>query len=223
MAVAVGSAWPAAAATISSTMTRRRLVVGAFGDFDFMHLHGTFGDRFNSGVVADENESWAWAAGGRIGFLVAPTVLTYFNGGYTQTRLRSDEFLVLGRSNLRHSRCPPGTDLSAAGSSAAEPNIALTIASDPGFLLAQRIPLLELSESGSSVPVSSAGSAGSACAQHMRNQVQTLATELVYKLNWTALISSTFAILAPGDRAKRAHPASGRSNKSAEPLKRPAA
>ena len=37
-------------------------------------------------------------------------------------------------------------------------------------------------------------------AQHMRSQVQTLATETRLQAELDALISSTFAILAPGDR-----------------------
>jgi outer membrane immunogenic protein len=60
------------------------LVIGGFGDFDFMHLHGDFSPS-SSTVVGDENERSAWAAGGRIGYLVTPDLLTYFDGGYTQT------------------------------------------------------------------------------------------------------------------------------------------
>jgi len=48
------------------------LVIGGFGDFDFMHLHGDFSPS-SSTVVGDENERWAWAAGGRIGYLVTPS------------------------------------------------------------------------------------------------------------------------------------------------------
>jgi outer membrane immunogenic protein len=36
-------------------------------------------------TTADEKESSAWAAGGRIGYLITPSVLTYVNGGWTQT------------------------------------------------------------------------------------------------------------------------------------------
>lgn len=60
-------------------------VIGVFGDYDFMNLEGAFesGIGFFNG---NENESGAWAIGGRIGYLVTPKLLTYFNGGYTQTR-----------------------------------------------------------------------------------------------------------------------------------------
>ena len=62
-----------------------RWVVGAFGDYDFMRVHGAVQDSW-LGVAGDENESRAWAVGGRFGYLVTPDVLAYFDGGYTQTR-----------------------------------------------------------------------------------------------------------------------------------------
>jgi outer membrane immunogenic protein len=58
------------------------VVVGAFGDYDFMDLNGTVSDPF-SGLQGQLTEQGAWAGGGRVGVLVTPTLLTYFNGGYT--------------------------------------------------------------------------------------------------------------------------------------------
>lgn len=60
-------------------------VVGAFADYDFMDLHSNnFADV--SGLGGTEKESGAWYAGGRLGYLVTPSLLTYVDGGYTQTR-----------------------------------------------------------------------------------------------------------------------------------------
>jgi outer membrane immunogenic protein len=54
-----------------------------------MDIHGTFSDPVPDGFTATEKESSAWAVGGRIGFLVTPAILTYWNGGYTQSRFDS--------------------------------------------------------------------------------------------------------------------------------------
>lgn len=61
-----------------------RFVVGAFADYDFMDIHGSLdpGDFAN---VGDLKESGAWYAGGRIGYLVTPSLLTYWDAGYTET------------------------------------------------------------------------------------------------------------------------------------------
>jgi len=61
------------------------LEVGALGDFDFMHIHGDFAPS-GVGTVGDENERWAWAAGGRIGYLVTPALHLF------QRRLYPDTF-----------------------------------------------------------------------------------------------------------------------------------
>jgi outer membrane immunogenic protein len=60
-----------------------RLVIGAFGDWDGGNLNGT-----NSvGVaVGNERNSSAWFAGGRIGYVVSPRFMTYFDAGWTQAR-----------------------------------------------------------------------------------------------------------------------------------------
>jgi outer membrane immunogenic protein len=68
--------------------TFSNVVIGAFGDYDVMDLTGSMATLLvNSGsaTVANEKESAAWAAGGRIGYLIAPSVLTYINGGWTET------------------------------------------------------------------------------------------------------------------------------------------
>lgn len=60
-------------------------VIGAFADFDFMDLTGHFGDP-SGPVTGNEKESSAWYAGGRLGYLITPSVLGYIDGGYTETR-----------------------------------------------------------------------------------------------------------------------------------------
>jgi outer membrane immunogenic protein len=70
-----------------------RVVVGAFADYDFMNLRGTFSDP-SGPVTGSEKETGAWYAGGRLGYLVTPSLLTYVDGGYTQTRFSPINFLT---------------------------------------------------------------------------------------------------------------------------------
>jgi outer membrane immunogenic protein len=57
-------------------------VVGIFGDGQFGSLRGTIQDPV-FGFTGTEKMQDAWAAGVRVGYLVAPNVLSYVNGGYS--------------------------------------------------------------------------------------------------------------------------------------------
>jgi outer membrane immunogenic protein len=61
-------------------------LIGALADYDFMDIHGNLADPFGGGGTQfNEKENWAWAAGARLGYEIAPGVLTYVSGGYTET------------------------------------------------------------------------------------------------------------------------------------------
>ena len=57
-------------------------VAGIFADGQFGSLKGTIQDPI-AGWTASEKLQDAWAAGVRVGYLVAPNVLSYVNGGYS--------------------------------------------------------------------------------------------------------------------------------------------
>jgi outer membrane immunogenic protein len=59
------------------------LVVGAFGDYDWSGLKANVTPG-GIGLFGQEKMSSAWAAGGRVGWVVLPSLLTYFTGGYTE-------------------------------------------------------------------------------------------------------------------------------------------
>lgn len=62
------------------------LVIGAFGDYEGGSIRGT--SDF-PGFVGNETESASWAAGARVGALIAPRILTYVDGGWTQAHFDS--------------------------------------------------------------------------------------------------------------------------------------
>jgi outer membrane immunogenic protein len=66
-------------------------VLGIFADGTFGSLNGNIGDSgvfaggAATGIVGNEKMQDAWAVGARLGYLVAPNVLSYVNAGYTGT------------------------------------------------------------------------------------------------------------------------------------------
>ena len=57
-------------------------VFGLFADGQFGSIKGTLQDPFNQ-VIAPIKLEDSWAVGARVGYLVAPNVLSYVNGGYS--------------------------------------------------------------------------------------------------------------------------------------------
>jgi outer membrane immunogenic protein len=155
------------------------LVTGAFGDFNFMHLHGSFVEPANF-IVADDNERWAWAAGARIGYLVAPTVLTYVNGGYTETKFDQMNFSLAGPPLATTIVLPGQTYRGWFIGGGVE--FALTILPIPGLFWRNEDRFSSYQSADITYQLSGITTP---FAEHMRPQVQTLATEIVYKLNWT--------------------------------------
>jgi outer membrane immunogenic protein len=76
------------------------LVAGVFADYDFGNVKGTFSSNTSSGPVSifagPESERSFWSVGGRIGLLVTPQVLTYWDGGYTEANFNGVTFAAQG-------------------------------------------------------------------------------------------------------------------------------
>jgi outer membrane immunogenic protein len=74
-------------------------VIGAFGDYDPMNLQGTNQPQTTiigalGTLSGNVKESSAWYAGGRIGYLVTPGLLTYFDAGYTEARFNQVNYAL---------------------------------------------------------------------------------------------------------------------------------
>lgn len=64
-----------------------RWVIGAFADGTWSELKGDHAWRVfgpGSTFVGESKMDWNWAVGARVGYLVTPSFLTYFNAGFTQ-------------------------------------------------------------------------------------------------------------------------------------------
>jgi outer membrane immunogenic protein len=79
------------------------LLIGAFADYTFSDIHGDyqtfahyFADGSAVGNVGSLKQKDSWAVGGRIGWVVTPQLMTYFNGGYTESQFDGVGF----RNNL---------------------------------------------------------------------------------------------------------------------------
>ncbi len=71
------------------------VVFGVFGDYSFMNIHGSIEDSVTV-LQGEQKQRDAWAVGGRIGFVVMPTLLAYSNGGFTQSHFNGVNLQAFG-------------------------------------------------------------------------------------------------------------------------------
>jgi outer membrane immunogenic protein len=161
---------------------RGNLVIGAFGEYDFMNLKGTFGDP-SGPVTANEKESSAWYAGGRIGYAITPGFLTYFDGGYTQTHFNQMNFntafgtpvgISIAATNYHGWFLGGGTDTSLADWLPGLPT---------GLFLRSEYRYSTYSAKDDPILFTATG-APFGVSEHMQKYVQTITTSLIWKFNW---------------------------------------
>jgi outer membrane immunogenic protein len=169
--------------------TFSNFVVGFFGDYDAMDLTGTLATQTvngnNNPLSGNEKESSAWAVGGRVGYLIAPSVLSYVDGGWTQTRF--DQINIVSNLGIPNGAAFPQHTYNGwfLGSGFEYqftwlPIQGLFLRSEYRYASYNRDDLTEFNL-GTGAP---AGNAGLGNILHSKKEVQTVTTSLVWRFNW---------------------------------------
>jgi len=152
-------------------------VIGAFGDYDFMHIHGTINPGALT-VAGDMNESAAGSAGLRIGYLPWPNLMTFIDGGWTETKFDTVNLsgLILGTAltNSIGSNTYSGWFLGGGT------EYRLPWANG----LFWRTEYRYASYQAADLPVLTAAGVPTTSAEHLQPAVQTVTTSLVWKFNF---------------------------------------
>ncbi|HLH95117.1 MAG TPA: outer membrane beta-barrel protein [Xanthobacteraceae bacterium] len=158
------------------------IVIGILGDYDFGDIKGTFADP-NTGDFGTESEKWAWSIGGRVGWLLTPTILTYVSAGYTEAHFNqvdlNDFFTGLPTGASLPAQTYPGWFIGSGF------DYAINFLPLPqGLFLRTEYRFssyededIEYTNSGAICDVGS-------CGLHSRKFVQTVRTSLVWRFNW---------------------------------------
>jgi outer membrane immunogenic protein len=173
-----GRGWFGTAGAGCDYQVSSSIVIGAFGDWDFADIKGQFDNFFFTGT---ESEKWAWAAGGRIGYLVTPTILTYFSGGYTQAHFDQISLFGFALPLVSTGNNIPAHTYSGwfLGS-----GIDYAISFLPsGFFLRSEYRYSTYQAADVPILVSATG-LSSGLAVDSKKQVQSVRTELTYRFNW---------------------------------------
>jgi outer membrane immunogenic protein len=168
-------------------------VVGVFGDYDWMSLKGTNTVDLTDSetpfflIQGPEKETGAWAVGGRIGYLVTPNLLTYWDGGYTQARFDQVNFFDNAGGGSTGVSIPGQTYHGWFLGGGYE--YALDFSWLPFHGLFWRTEYRYASYSAADIGlVCGGGECGGAgplgFSEHAQKQVQTVTSSLVWRFNW---------------------------------------
>jgi outer membrane immunogenic protein len=158
-------------------------VAGIFGDGQFGDIRGSLSDPFN-GVEGREKLRTSYAAGVRLGYLIAPNVLSYVNGGYSGSEWSGTNLSTLAAAGGPTLATTPSfrRDGWFVGGGV-ENNLNIFGISAPGWFMKteyrsafyDRITLPE-SFAGTGLPTGFSTT--------FKPWVQTVSTSLVYRFNW---------------------------------------
>lgn len=157
-------------------------VAGVFADGQFGSIRGTVQDPF-FGISSTQKLEDSWAVGVRVGYLVAPNVLSYVNGGYSGSEWgRSEFFNTFSGLNVgAHSNSYTRNGWFIGGG--VENNLDIFGITAPGWFwkteyrsaFYDRRTINELFD-GTNLPVGNS--------LRFNNWNQTISTSIVYRFNW---------------------------------------
>lgn len=158
-------------------------VFGIFGDGQFGSLKGSIQDQ-GLLITGQEKLRTSWAAGARVGYLVAPNVLSYINGGYSGSNW-SGTTMLGSASGLASGIHTNSFDLNGwFVGGGVENNLNIFGISAPGwFMKTEYRAAYYNSKSISELVDGTNAFVGRDIT--FRPLVQTISTSLVYRFNWT--------------------------------------
>ena len=157
---------------------RPHIIVGAFGDYDFSSLTGT---NSNPDFVGSEKNSASWFAGARVGYVVTPRVLTYFDGGWTQARFDQVNFNFLSTGGP--APVGPAAQTYSGWFVGSGLEYSLDILPIPGLFLKTEYRYSQYSSANVPILFTATG-AQTGFTVNSSKAIQMVSTELVWRFNW---------------------------------------
>jgi outer membrane immunogenic protein len=161
-------------------------VGGIFADAQFGSIRGTLSDPF-LGLAGRVKDRTNWAAGVRIGYLVAPSVLSYVNGGYSGAEFSGATLGTLGGTPVTTT---PSFNRNGWFVGGGVENQLGVLGFGPSWFMKTEYRVAEydkktLTESTLAGLPTTSGTTFSPI-------VQTVSTSLVYRFNWTGPVVAKY-------------------------------
>jgi outer membrane immunogenic protein len=160
-------------------------VAGILADGQFGSLRGNISDPINGlgALTGTEKLRDTWAVGGRLGYLVAPNVLSYVNGGWTGSSWSGSTLTTMGGtpSGLHTNSFTTNSGVFVGGG--VENNLNIFGIQSPGWFMKTEYRAAYYGNRNLG-EFSDATGALAANTIAFKPFVQTISTSLVYRFNW---------------------------------------
>ena len=166
-------------------------VLGIFGDGQFGDIRGSLNDSatFVGAVEGREKLQTSYAAGARLGYLVAPNVLSYVNAGYSGSEWSGSNLSLLSPPYTAASSTPSFNRSGWFIGGGVENNLDFFGIAAPGWFM--KTEYRSAYYDRVTLPESNAnGLTGTAVT--FKPQVQTISTSLVYRFNRSGPVVSKY-------------------------------
>jgi outer membrane immunogenic protein len=159
----------------------QQFVIGVNADYDFDSLKGNHNPP-GTNFWAQEKMSSAWSAGGRIGWLAFPNLLTYFSVGYTEAKFDAQTYTNLNGPpfGILQNTFTPGRTYKGWYLGAGD-EYALNFM--PGLFWKTEYRVSEFDRTTNPVLITATG-LPTGYSEDSKKWVQTIRSELVYRFNW---------------------------------------
>ena len=164
-------------------------VAGVFADGQFGSIRGTVQDP-TLGITANQKLEDSWAAGVRLGVLVAPNVLSYVNGGYSGAHFGGASFMTLAG-------VPAGLHLNGYNRNGwffgggVENNLNIFGISAPGWFMKTEYRGAYYNAKSQDI-LTDVGNVPFGNSIRSNTWNQTVSTSLVYRFNWTGPVVAKY-------------------------------
>ena len=164
-------------------------VFGILADGQFGSIKGSISD---GGLVGNEKLRDTWAAGARLGYLVAPNVLSYVNAGYTGSDWSGSTLLnpVTVAPSGFHTGGFTGEGWFIGGG--VENNLNIFGITSPGWFMKTEYRAAYYGNKSLNVLVDGTNIPTGVANNFNDSLVQTVSTSLVYRFNWTGPIVAKY-------------------------------
>ncbi|QOZ53429.1 outer membrane protein [Bradyrhizobium sp. CCBAU 53338] len=163
-------------------------VAGVFADGQFGSIRATLQDPIN-GFTGNQKLEDSWAAGVRLGWLVAPNVLSYVNGGYSGAHFGGTTFTTLGGAATGiHTNSYNRNGWFVGGGFENSLNI-FGISSPGWFMKTEYRSAFYDTKTINELTAANASNGFDIRANHWN---QTISTSLVYRFNWTGPVVAKY-------------------------------